>query len=366
MLYNNLYVAASSQHVGKTTSTLGLVSTLLRRGLNVGYCKPVGQKFLDLQNFYVDKDTLLFADMINFEINPEFHSPVILPSEKVRELIKHPTKGEFDKKVIRAGAKLNEMHDLTIFEGTGHPGVGSVVGLSNAKVASLLNAPAILILEGGIGSTLDMMHLCSSVFHRENVPILGVIINKVKPDKMEMVREYIEIFLKRSNIPLLGVLPYDEHLAYPLMSAVTHAIKGSVEMNEEYLENRVEDMLAGSLVDLKELKSFQNLLIIASSRTINHAIKKVESFSAFRNNNECPLAGVIVTGDDKIDNATLKYIAKHKIPLVRTNFDTYGAVLKISRIEVKINRHTPWKIARAIELIQANVDLDQIIERLKI
>lgn len=69
-------MAATSQHVGKTTSTLGLVSSFLRKGLNVGYSKPV--KHLNFENFKVDKDTILFADLIHFQIIPEVHSPVIL------------------------------------------------------------------------------------------------------------------------------------------------------------------------------------------------------------------------------------------------------------------------------------------------
>ena len=60
----NIYVAATSQHVGKTTCTLGLVKTLQKKGLDVGYCKPVGQEFVDLGDLRVDKDALLFASII--------------------------------------------------------------------------------------------------------------------------------------------------------------------------------------------------------------------------------------------------------------------------------------------------------------
>ncbi|MEL6392284.1 MAG: dethiobiotin synthase [Bacteroidota bacterium] len=45
---DRLYIAATSQHVGKTTSTLGLMAAIKERGINVGYCKPVGQQFVDL------------------------------------------------------------------------------------------------------------------------------------------------------------------------------------------------------------------------------------------------------------------------------------------------------------------------------
>jgi BioD-like phosphotransacetylase family protein len=50
--------------------------------------------------------------------------------------------------------------------------------------------------------------------------------------------------------------------------------------------------------------------------------------------------------------------------VVRTKLDTYGAALKISRIEVKINLQTPWKVRRAIELIEENIDVNQIEQRL--
>jgi len=145
------------------------------------------------------------------------------------------------------------------------------------------------------------------------------------------------------------------------MSTVADSIKASVILHEDKLDNRVQSMIAGSLVDVKELKSFQDLLLIASYRTINRAIKRVRTFSELKGIRGSPLSGVIVTGEEGIDNESLDYIKEHRIPLLLSNFDTYGAVLKISRIEVKINRHTPWKVKRAIELIESNVDLKQIL-----
>lgn len=362
MRYKNIYVAATNQHVGKTTSTLGLVSCMLQKNINVGYCKPVGQKFLDLKNLYVDKDTLLFADLIKFDISPEYHSPIILPSSTVRDYIETPTHEDFLGKINGAKTFLNNHHDLTIFEGTGHPGVGSVVGLSNASVAKSLDASVIMIVEGGIGSTIDMFHMCSSVFREQGIPISGVIVNKVRPDKIEKIKYYLKTYLDRLGIPLLGLVPYDECLAYPLMSTVADSIKGSVEMNTEKLDtNRVENIIAGSSVDLKELDEYQNNLIVASTRTIDRAISRIQTFSSSNNIDETPISGVIVTGEGDINPITQDYVMDHKIPLIRTNFDTFGVVIKISKIEVKINRHTPWKIQRAIELINANIDLNKIL-----
>lgn len=361
MKYKNIYVAASSQHVGKTTSTLGLVSGLIQMDINVGYSKPVGQKFLDLKNIYVDKDTLLFADLIRFEINPDYHSPIILPGKVVKQNIINPS-NDFHERIGKAAQFLQQHHELTIYEGTGHPGVGGVVGMSNAEVAHIIDASVVLVLEGGIGSTIDMFHLCHASFRAKNVPIVGVIINKVRPDKIESIRGYLDTYFNRLNIPVLGYIPYDEYLAYPLMSTVVNSIKGSVELHEDKLDsNRVENILAGSLVDMKELHTFQNHLLVSNIKMVERAIKKIKTFSKAQDIMVSPLSGIIITGEGDLDENTLNYINTHNIPLIRTNYDTLGVVMKISKIEVKINRRTPWKISRAIELINKNVDLNKIL-----
>ena len=107
MPYRNIFVAATSQHVGKTTSTLGLVSSFMKQGLKVGYCKPVGQKFLDLQNLRVDKDTILFADLINFDIVPEVHSPVILGPGATELYLDNPTQVDLDDIILSAAQELS-------------------------------------------------------------------------------------------------------------------------------------------------------------------------------------------------------------------------------------------------------------------
>ena len=359
--YRNIYVAATSQHVGKTTSTLGLVSTFMKRGLKVGYCKPVGQKFLDIQHLRVDKDTILFADLINFEIIPELHSPVILGPGATEMYLDAPTAINLENILHNAERELSISNEIVIYEGTGHPGVGSVAGISNAKVAKLLNAGVVMVVEGGIGSTIDMLNMTTSLFREEGVEIIGVIINKVMPDKMEKVKHYVGKWLETKNLPLLGLMPYEKTLAYPLIRTVSEAVKGVVTYNADYVDNKVESIIAGSLIDLKELKSSQDLLLVVATRSINEAIKKIEFMAHNHGISNCPLSGIVATGEGQMDKHTIKYIEKNNLPLIRTELDTYGSVLRISKIEVKINRSTPWKINMAIGLIENNINLDMIL-----
>ncbi|MEM6321572.1 MAG: AAA family ATPase [Bacteroidota bacterium] len=365
MNYKNVYVAATSQHVGKTTSTLGLVAAFIKRGVNAGYCKPVGQKLLNLNNVEVDKDAILFADLVQFQLNAAKHSPVILGKGATTAFIDQPDKFNYADSISTASQELDKDHDLVIYEGTGHPGVGSIVDLSNADVAKMVNASVIMIVEGGVGSTIDMLSLCLAKFQMLQIPILGVIINKVKPSKIDKVRKYVGKHLSNIGLPLLGVIPYDKSLAFPLMRTVTKAINGIVSFNEDELDRKVEDILAGSLIDLGELKSSKDLLLVVSASRVADAIAKIQSISKLVDLEKSPLSGIVATGHGSIDGACSEYIQKHRIPVVRTTLDTYGSVLKISRIEVKINRSTPWKVSRAIELIEKNVDMDALLKELE-
>ena len=103
------------------------------------------------------------------------------------------------------------------------------------------------------------------------------------------------------------------------------------------------------------------LLACCDTMVNYNAIKMIKQFEIDHGRTDTPLSGILVTGRGEIADEALPYIEEHKIPLVRTLLDTYGSVVKISKIEVKINRNTPWKISRAIELIQENVNLDNLL-----
>lgn len=366
-MVKKIFVAATGQHMGKTTTTLGLVANLKEMGYNVGYCKPVGQKYVNIDGAIADKDAVLFAKMLDFKVEPDLHSPVVLGSGVTAEFIDDPSQFNFTENIIKSAAKLEEQHDVVVYEGTGHPGVGSVVNLSNAQVAKMLGASVVMVVEGGIGNTIDRMNMSLALFREENVPLLGVIINKVLEQKMDKVRKFVGKKLEQMGIPLLGIIPYDRSLSFPILATVCKAVGAKVIFNHNQLFNRVEQTLAGSLVDIDEFNTNRNILLVTSSKRYNEAVKKVKKIAESQQLEHCPLSGVLITGDGRHENwyseadFSNQYLKENKVPVLTTTLDTYGSVVKISRIEVKINTRTPWKIQRAIELTKEHVDLDMII-----
>ena len=364
---NRLYIAATSQHVGKTTSTLGLTAAIRDCGFDVGYCKPVGQQFVDLGDLKVDKDALLFAKTMNFELRAEWHSPVIVGRGITAACLDNPGKFQFHEAIEAASHALHAQHDIVVYEGTGHPGVGSVIDLSNADVAQLLGAPVVMIAEGGIGNTIDRLNMNMALFREKKLPVIGVILNKVLPEKIDKVRYYVGGKLKDLGIPLLGVLPYDRSLANPIMESIRQAVRGTVILNDHALDNRVENVASGSLIAKKEIDDIHNLLIIVSYRRLEDAVHSLREIAARRGYKETPLAGIVINGENEFIPEVLDhfpcidYLQENNIPVVATQLDTYGAALKISQMEVKINTRTPWKTDWAIELIRDHVSLEGVV-----
>jgi len=362
-MIDRLYIAATSQHVGKTTSTLGLMAAIRARGHKVSYCKPVGQEFVELGDLRVDKDALLFARGMDFELKADLHSPIIIGRGVTSQYLDDPTKFDFAGPITKASRRLQAENDIVIYEGTGHPGVGSVCDMSNAQVAQLLGAPVVMIVEGGIGSTIDKLNMNLAMFREKRVPVRGVIVNKTRPDKQEKVRKYLDIYLRKLGIPLLGVVPYEKTLSNPIMATVRRALGGKTLLHRNQLNNRVENIASGSLLAQAEIEHLKNLLILVSRRRLEEALAALQVILEERNLPGSTISGIIVTGEEHkvADLPHLDFLNKHKIPVISCALDTYGAAVRINQMEVKINLKTPWKIRRAVELIEEHVDMDLLL-----
>ena len=365
----SIYVAATGQHVGKTTSTLGLLAALKAYGIGkVGYCKPVGQKISTLASLKVDKDAFLFSEIMNFELTSVLHSPVILGKGATTAYLDAPEKFPYAERIRHAADVLQKTNDLVVYEGTGHVGVGSIVGLSNATVAKMTGAKVVIVVEGGIGNTIDKLSLALTKFEQKKVPVIGVIVNKVRPEKIEKVRHYVGKKLEQMGLDLLGVVPFDRSLCHPIMKTINFAVNGRFIHFEENFANRVEDIIPGSLIEeVTEIGQRRNLLLVVSYKRAKETLKKLERITQKSRIMESPISGILLTGEGQVGEypENYHYIQKHRIPVISTHLDTLGAFTKINRLEVKINTSTPWKVDRAIQLIKEHVDLELLLSHIK-
>lgn len=221
-----IFVAATKQHVGKTSVSLALLSGLQKRFDKVGFIKPVGQQHVPVhstlrnESIRVDKDVCLMKERFHLDhLDYEYMSPVIIPRGYTKKYIegKIDHSGQLEK-VKNAFYHVNEVSDITLCEGTGHCAVGSVVDVNNAQVARMLGADMVLIANGGLGSAFDELELNRILCQHYNVRIAGVVINKVLPSKYDQTKEYMsKALMDRWGVPLLGIIPDRPFLGCPAL-----------------------------------------------------------------------------------------------------------------------------------------------------
>jgi dethiobiotin synthetase len=221
----HVYLAATGQNRGKTTVSLGVLDGFLRRGLSASFLKPVGQRTVIEDGVPADEDAVLMKQVFHLREPLGQMSPVHIPRGFTQAYIEGDVVEDLPARIRAAHAAFAD-RDTLLIEGTGHAGVGAVIGLSNATVASLLAAPAVIVSEGGVGRPIDEIVLNAALFERHGVKVAGAIVNKVDLDAKPGLARTLERGLARHGIPLLGVLPYRPILSNPTLAMVLEGVHG--------------------------------------------------------------------------------------------------------------------------------------------
>jgi cobyrinic acid a,c-diamide synthase len=183
-----LVIAGTQSGVGKTTIATGIMATLKGRGLRV-------------QPFKVGPDY----------IDPTYHAMATgLPSRNLDSWMLSPQ--TISELFTRAAQKA----DISVIEGVmglydGHSGLDD--SGSTAKVAKLLNAPTILIIDASKMARSAAAIALGYVKFDPDLNFAGFIINKIGSDRhYAWVKEAIE---QATSLPVLGYLPQNTDLKMP-------------------------------------------------------------------------------------------------------------------------------------------------------
>jgi len=357
MSNNAVYIASTGQNVGKTTLSLGLFHGLQKRLGSVGFLKPVGQQHVLTDGGYkADKDAVLFKE--HFEITSSYPviSPVICDSGFTRDFLDHKIDPKALLKKIQASYhEIQKEHNYVLLEGTGHVGVGSIFELSNATVARALNTEVVIIASGGLGSAIDELTLNIEMLLEHGVKVKGVLLNRVKDEKREMILNYFPKALRRWNIPLIGAIPFLPYLSLPTMQDFSTKLKAPFLTGEECALRHFQssDLVASSLDSfVKELQPDQ--LIITPACREDIVLEMLHNPKAIH-------GGMILTGSTPPREPLLEEIKKSKLPILFTATCPFEVMQQITSFKAKIQKEDTKKIARAIELVETHVNFDELL-----
>src|SRR3954463_11629554 len=230
-----IFIAATRQNDGKTTTSLGLIAALQPRYPRIGYIKPVGQRFVEIEEQKIDEDTVLMDRVYRLNCPLVDMSPIAVEPDFTRKYLESSNNDMLVRKIQKAFDRVAWEKDFVLCEGSGHAGVGSVFDLSNAQVAKILKAKVVIVSQGGIGKPIDEVALNQALFDKEGVEIIGVILNKVLGSKLDSVTDFARRGLKRKGLDLLGVVPHQRMLSNPTINLIHQELKAEMLNNCEHV-----------------------------------------------------------------------------------------------------------------------------------
>jgi len=365
-----IFIAATQQNDGKTTVSLGLIFNLKERFKDIGFIKPIGQRYLIEEGFKVDEDSVLIeqaCELCGVRCGLKDMSPVAVEKGFTEKYILNPDKKSITSHIKESFNRIANGRELVIIEGTGHAGVGSVFDHSNAAVAKLLGSKVILISSGGIGRPIDEIVLNKSLFDSIGVELLGVLINKVIPDKFEKINEIVRRGLERKGIEVLGVMPYYPFLCAPTIAQIVEetGFKLLVCKDQQRMNNHIEHIIVGAMQPrdaINYIKTDSLIItpgdredIITMALSLHLGKVKEEKFN---------ISGIILTGGITPHPTIIGLINQACIPLLLAKADTYSVASKVHDLTVKVRPNDSSKIEKIVKMVKDHVDIDKILKNI--
>jgi BioD-like phosphotransacetylase family protein len=384
-----LYLAATGQNRGKTTAALGLLDGFRRAGLRTGFMKPVGQRTVIDHDQPADEDAVLMHEVFDLPATYSAMSPVHILRGFTKSYIAGEVVEDLGARVVAARDTFRSDYDILLIEGTGHAGVGAVIGLSNAVVAGMLGAPAIIVSEGGVGRPIDEIILNASHFADHGVNVAGAIVNKVDLDAQPGIEQVLERGLARHGIRLLGVLPVRPILSNPTLGMILEGVHGETIHPGPDLDRVIDGVAIGAMEPRHMLERVGpgTLVIVPGDRedviltlTTAHLARRfriagateaarIAQIAAEATNertanvegHEGAAIGLVLTGGYRPRDAVLAAIRQADLFATLVSEDTYVVASEVHDLLVKTHPADREKIELIKELVAEHLDIDRIL-----
>jgi phosphate acetyltransferase len=338
----NLYVTAMEPASGKSVVALGLMELLSRRVERLGFFRPIVPEEPDMQlELMRARYDAATAHALTAEV-----AAATQPYDELR------------KRVVEAYKTLEAECDFVLCEGTDFTGAAAALDFGlNADLANELGAPVLVVARGSRPEeTAATVRAALGGLRTKGCSVFGVIVNRVPPEEMDAILAALD----PAEEPVY-LIPETAELGYPTMADVANELGARVVLGgslaREIRDVRVAAMSVEHFVDhLVE----GALVIVPGDRPDILAATLASTVSP-----EIPAAaGVLLTGGQGLAEGTRKLLAHAPFPVLEVDALTHEAAAAVQSIRAPLGADDEPKIAAALGLFEASVDVDELAERI--
>ncbi len=358
-----LYIVGTGPRSGKSVVVLGVMDLLVRQGRRIGFFRPVahgegGQ----------DHAIHLIAALHNLDFS--FESMYGCTYDDVLELSRNDRQDEIQGRILEKFKALEGQCDFVVCSGTDFTGVTTVLEFDfNVSIARNLGSPMLPVMngEGGaVAQLVDSVRALIESLEAKRCDVLAVVVNRVGEDRIaELTAGFGHE--QQGEVPVY-VLPQHPLLAKPTVVEIARALDAEVLYGEsEGLEREVVNykVAAMELPHFLEHLGEGSLVITPGDRSdiiLGSLLSEVSRTYPH-------IAGLLLTGGLKPPpqvQRLLDGLKKLPVPMMSVAGDTFSTAMAVNSLDGRIGFESKRKIAAALGIFEAHLDLPAILQRIAV
>ncbi|WP_455921882.1 phosphate acetyltransferase [Pseudomonas putida] len=330
------FIAPTDFGVGLTSISLGLVRTLERAGLTVGFFKPIAQPHPG--DTGPERSTELMAR--THGLNP----PKPLGLAHVERMLGDGQLDELLEEIITLYQQAAVGKDVLIVEGMVPTRHASYAARVNQHLAKSMDADVILVSAASETEALTELsgrvELQAQLFGGPRDPkVLGVILNKVRTDDSleafaARLKEHSPL-LRGGDFRLLGCIPYQADLNAPRTRDVAELLGAQVINAGDYDTRRMSKIIICARTVLNTLQLLKPGVLVVTPGDRDDIILAV-SLAAL---NGVPLAGLLLTSDTVPDPRLMELCRgalQAGLPVLSVSTGSYDTATLLNQLNKEI------------------------------
>ncbi|MCF6314182.1 MAG: phosphate acetyltransferase [Verrucomicrobiales bacterium] len=389
------FLAASSPGVGLTSVSLGVFRALDRRGIKVGFCKPISQNATS--NDGIDPS-------IHFvRSSSAFSPPDPIPLEQAEQYLRDDRMQDLMELVVSKVNDASEDLNVLVVEGLLPTHEHTFPNRINSAIVTALSAEVIIVHaveKDSILATEEKIKTTATLYGGiKNPAIIGCILNKVETqtrstgfqdpsslmladstpppasshssyDQEELTR-LCENFrkdgklFKSGQFDLIGFIPWNRNLLSYRMSDVAQHLAADVLFEGDSAQRRVTSiaLCARNVQNILHVFKAGSLLLTPVDR---YDIIMATSLAAL---NKVPMAGLILTGGHQPPPQMIDF-CRHGfetgLPILRVHTDSFTTATRLAQMSHEIPATDIERFESSMDFIARNVNGELLQDRLKV
>jgi phosphate acetyltransferase len=305
----------------------------------------------------------------HFKLDMTYDQAYAYTLNEARRLLNEGQQSLLLENTLNKFKELERDYDFVLCEGTDYIGGNAALEYEiNVSIVSNLGCPVLLVVNGqdkGAAEITGAAQRTIETFEEKGLEVLGLIINRARPDLPADLLGDITARTHASH-PLLGyVIPDDKRLGNPTIHDVIKWLDARVLYGHGRLDTQVDNFVTAAMHISNFLRYIKDGSLIITPGDRSDII--LASITSRQSSSYGDIAGIVLTGGLQPSDTVHRLIEGWTgvpLPIISVEDHTFRATQVLQGLHGTIDPEHPAKIASAIGLFESCVDTEELRKRL--